>query len=153
MTIFTATTSSSATLGSSRSDIWDALTDPELLPELTPYLHRVDVDGDRWTWTVAKIPLLGASIGTTFTEVMTFEDKHRIGFTHDRARTEEKAGVEGNYVLEDAGDGTVVSIELTVQVDLPFARVTRLAVETGMRAVMALIGHRFAANLAHHLGE
>ena len=58
----------------------------ELLPELTPYLHRIDVDGDRWTWHVAKVPLLGKSIGTTFTEVMTFEEPHRIGFTHDKER-------------------------------------------------------------------
>ena len=83
MTRFTASNQSAATLKSSRKDIWDALTDPELLPKLTPYLHRIDVDGDRWTWNVTKVPVLGKSIGTTFTEVMTFEEPHRIGFAHD----------------------------------------------------------------------
>ena len=86
MTSFHAKNQSSATLKSSRVEVWKALTDPELLPELTPYLHRIDVDGDRWTWHVAKVPLLGKSIGTTFTEVMTFEEPHRIAL-HPRQGT------------------------------------------------------------------
>jgi carbon monoxide dehydrogenase subunit G len=153
MTRFHAKNQSSATLKSSRVEVWKALTDPELLPELTPYLHRIDVDGDRWTWHVAKVPLLGKSIGTTFTEVMTFEEPHRIAFTHDKERSEEQSAVEGEYLLEDAGEGCRVSIEIGVSVELPFARVTRRAVEGGMRAVMALMGRRFASNLLRHLGE
>lgn len=153
MTRFTAQNRSAATLKSPREDIWDALTDPGLLPKLTPYLHRIDVDGDRWTWKVARIPLLGKSIGTTFTEVMTFEEPHRIGFAHDPERTEEHTAVEGEYLLEEAGRGTRVSIDLRVSVDLPFAKVTRPAVEGGMHAVMALMGRRFASNLLRHLRE
>ncbi len=153
MTRFHASNSSEATLKSSRKDVWKALTDPELLPKLTPYLHRIDVDGDRWTWHVAKVPLLGKSIGTTFTEVMTFEEPHRIGFTHDKQRTDEHSAVEGEYLLEEAGEGCHVSIELGVSVELPFSKVTRKAVEGGMRAVMALMGRRFASNLLRHLGE
>jgi carbon monoxide dehydrogenase subunit G len=153
MTRFTAKNTSSAILKSPRTDVWKALTDPELLPKLTPYLHRIDVDGDRWTWHVARIPLLGKSIGTTFTEVMTFEEPRRIGFTHDPERTEEHSAVEGEYVLEDAGRGTRVSIEIGVSVELPFAKVTRRAVEAGMHAVMALMGRRFAHNLLHHLAK
>ena len=153
MTRFTAKTSSTATLKSSRADIWDALTDPVLLPKLTPYLHRIDVDGDRWRWNVAKVPLLGRSIGTAFTEVMTFEEPHRIAFTHDPDRTEEHSAVEGEYLLEEDGTGTRVSIELGVRVELPFGKLTRPAVEGGMRAVMALMGRRFASNLLRHLGE
>ena len=140
MTRFTARNSSAATLKSSREDVWKALTDPELLPKLTPYLHRIDVDGDRWTWHVAKVPMLGKSIGTTFTEVMTFEEPHRIGFTHDKERTEEHSAVEGEYLLEEAGEGCRVSIDIGVTVELPFAKVTRRAVEGGMRAVMAADG-------------
>ena len=74
MTRFTASNQSAATLKSSRKDVWVALTDAELLPELTPYLNRIDVEGDRWTWHVAKVPILGKSIGSTFTEVMTFDE-------------------------------------------------------------------------------
>jgi len=153
MTRFSARNSSAATLKSSRKDVWDALTDPVLLPKLTPYLHRIDVDGDRWTWNVAKIPLLGRSIGTTFTEVMTFEEPRRIAYTHDPERTEEHSAVEGEYILEEVGQGTRVSIELGVTVELPFANMTRPAVQAGMRAVMALMGRRFASNLLRHLGE
>ncbi len=153
MTLFTAKTSSEATLKSSREKIWEALSDPELLPVLTPYLHRIDVDGDRWRWNVARIPILGRSIGTTFTEVMTFDEPRRIGFKHDAERAEEHSAVEGEYILEERGTGTHVSIALAVTVDLPFGRLARPAVETGMRAVMALMGRRFATNLLHHLGE
>ena len=46
-----------------------------------------------------------------------------------------------------------MSIEIGVAVELPFAKVTRRAVEGGMRAVMALMGRRFASNLLRHLGE
>jgi carbon monoxide dehydrogenase subunit G len=153
MTRFTAKNRSAATLRSPRAKVWKALTDPELLPKLTPYLHRIDVDGDRWTWHVAKVPLLGKSIGTTFTEVMTFEEPRRIAFTHDPERTDEQSAVEGEYILEEAGQGTRVSIEIGVSVELPFAKMTRPAVEGGMRAVMALMGRRFASNLLRHLGE
>ena len=153
MTHFSAHNSSSATLKSPREKVWQALTDPELLPELTPYLHRIDVEGDRWTWHVAKVPLLGRSIGTTFTEVMTFEEPRRIVYKHDPERVDEHSAVEGEYILEEAGQGTRVSIDIDVTVDLPFGRVTRPAVEAGMRAVMALMGRRFAHNLLRHLGE
>ena len=54
---------------------------------------------------MAKVPVLGKSIGTTFTEVMTFEEPHRIGFTHDPSGTDENSGVEGEYLLEEAGSG------------------------------------------------
>jgi carbon monoxide dehydrogenase subunit G len=153
MTRFTASNQSAATLKSSRKDVWAALTDPELLPRLTPYLHRIDVDGDRWTWHVAKVPVLGKSIGTTFTEVMTFEEPHRIKYSHDSSRTDENSAVEGEYVLEEAGSGCHVSIDIGVSVDLPFPRATRRAVEAAMRGVMAAMGRRFAHNLLKHLGE
>lgn len=153
MTRFTASNKSSATLKSSRKDVWVALTDPVLLTELTPYLHRIDVDGDRWTWHVAKVPVLGRSIGSTFTEVMTFEEPSGIAYQHDPQRTEELTEVQGEYHLEEAGAGTRVSIELRVTVELPFPRAMRVPVEGAIAAVMAGMGRRFASNLLRHLGE
>ena len=153
MTTFSAKNNSAATLKSSRKDVWDALTDPKLLPKLTPYLHRIDVDGDRWTWYVAKVPVLGKSIGSTFTEVMTFDEPKRIGYRHDPDRTEEQTEVTGEYQLEEAGSGTRVSIEIRVAVELPFPRAMRRPVEGAIRAVMAGMGRRFAHNLLRHLGE
>jgi carbon monoxide dehydrogenase subunit G len=153
MTTFSAKNNSAATLKSSRKDVWDALTDPKLLPKLTPYLHRIDVDGDRWTWYVAKVPVLGKSIGSTFTEVMTFDEPKRIGYRHDPDRTEEQTEVTGEYQLEEAGSGTRVSIEIGVAVELPFPHAMRRPVEGAIRAVMAGMGRRFAHNLLRHLGE
>src|SRR5690349_18226474 len=128
MTRFNARNRSTADLKSSRVEIWKALTDPELLPELTPYLKRIDVDGDRWTWQLAKIPLMGKTIGSTFTEVMTFEEPERIVFAHDDSRTEETTWVEGAYDLAEHGTGTRVSIDLSVTSELPFPRLSRPAV-------------------------
>lgn len=153
MTRFTATNKSAAMMRSSRKLVWDALTDATLLPELTPYLHRIDVRGNRWTWHVAKIPVLGKSIGSVFTEVMTFEEPSRIVFEHDPLLTGELTEVEGEYLLTEAGSGTRVAIELVVTVELPFPRAMRRPVEGAMAAVMAGMGHRFAHNLLRHLGE
>ena len=153
MTRFTATNSSTATLKSSRVELWKALTDPELLPRLTPYLRSIDVDGDRWRWNMAKIPLLGKKIGTSFTEVMDFEEPSRIDFSHDDKRTDEQTWVEGQYRLAEDGSGSKVAIELTVTSELPFGKFARPAVEGAMAAVMAGMGRRFASNLLRHLGE
>ena len=111
MTRFSAQQPSSAHVKSSRMELWKALTDPDAAARLTPYLRRIEVDGDRWTWHLAKVPLLGAKIGTTFTEVMDFEEPSRIDFSHDQERTDEHTEVEGEYHLEEDGTGSRVSIE------------------------------------------
>ena len=153
MTRFSASNQSTATLKSSRADVWAALTDAELLPRLTPYLQRIDVDGDRWTWQMTRIPILGKSIGSSFTEVMTFDEPQRIGFEHDDSLTDQTTWVQGEYVLEEAGSGCRVSIDLGVTVELPFPRAMRRPVEGAMSTVMAGMGRVFARNLLRHLGE
>ena len=153
MTRFSASNKSAATLKSSQKDVWAALTDPQLLPKLTPYLQRIDVDGDRWTWHVTKIPVLGKNIGSTFTEVMTFDEPTRIGFAHDKDKTDEQTAVDGEYQLEEQPDGTRVSIEIGVAVELPFPNAMRRPVERTIKTVMAGMGKVFARNLLRHLGE
>jgi carbon monoxide dehydrogenase subunit G len=154
MTRFTASNQSAATLKSARPKIWEALTDPTLLPKLTPYLQRIDVDGDRWTWQVTKVPVLGKNIGSTFTEVMSLDEQTRIRFTHDKEKTDEQTEVQGEYHLEDRSDGgTRVSIDIEVTVELPFPKAMRRPVEGAMKAVMGGMGRVFARNLLRHLGE
>ena len=48
---------------------WEVLTDPTLLPELTPYLHRIDVDGKRWTWNLTHIPVMSATVAPTLKKI------------------------------------------------------------------------------------
>ncbi len=155
MTTFSVATASSATVDSDRQRVWDALTDPDLVSRLTPYLRRIDarVDsrGDRWTWHLVHIPLLGSMVSPSFTEVMTFDAPSRIDFVHDPERPEEKAGVEGRYTLKETGQATDVSIELTITVDLPIPALARPAVHAAMRAVVATMGARFSHNLVRHL--
>ena len=102
---------------------------------------------------MTKVPILGKSIGSTFTEVMTFDEPKQIGFAHDPERTEETTEVNGEYHLEEAGSGTHVSIELGVTVELPFPKAMRRPVEGAIATVMAGMGRRFARNLLRHLGE
>ena len=151
MTSFTVSTTSSATVQTDRQRVWAALTDPDLLPRLTPYLRRIDADGDRWTWHLVRIPVLGSMISPSFTEVMTFDEPSRIDFVHDSDRRDEKAGVEGRYTLKETPSGTDVSIELAITVDLPFPGLARPAVHAAMRAVVATMGARFSHNLVRHV--
>jgi hypothetical protein len=90
-------------------------------------------------------------VSPSFTEVMTFDEPARIDFTHDPARRDEKAGVEGRYTLVEARGATDLSIELAIAVDLPFPGLARPAVQTAIRAVVATMGMRFSHNLVRHL--
>jgi carbon monoxide dehydrogenase subunit G len=151
MTTFSVSTTSTAVLDASRERVWQALTDPGLLARLTPYLRSIEAHGDRWTWHLMRIPVLGSMVSPSFTEVMTFDEPSRIDFAHDPAKRDEKAGVEGCYVMREVAGGTDVRIELAISVDLPFPKLARPAVHAAMRAVIATMGARFSHNLVRHL--
>lgn len=154
MTQFKAHNHSEADVEASQEQIWDALTDPELLTKLTPFLNNIEAHGDRWIWTLTSIPVLNKQFSPTFTEVMSYEPMQRISFSHDPLATEDKAGTEGYYLLTPKGDGTThLVIDLEVSVDLPLPRLAKIAVVTAMNAVMAGMGSRFASNLLAHLAE
>ena len=153
MNRFRARNASTANLLAAPERVWDVLTDPELLPALTPQLKRIEVDGDRWTWHLSHIPVMSATVMPVFTEVMTFEEPSRISFTHDPTRTDERTGVEGSYVLTPFGTGTRVVIDLELWCDLPLPRLSRIAVEAVMFGVVAAMGRRFGTNMLRHLGE
>ncbi len=154
MAIFRAHDRSSAALRSSRSEVWDALTDAALVAKITPYVTSIDVDGDRWVWRMGTIPVLGISVAPHFTEVMEFKPEERIEFHHDTSRTEEMTAVEGTYVLADRTDGgTDVDIDLEIVVRLPLPGLARVAVERVMSGVVKHMGTVFSRNLLKHLGE
>lgn len=154
MATFRATTASEAVVHAPRRSIWEALTDPGLLPRLTPFLESVHVAGDTWCWQMTRLPVVGLEVVPAFTERMVLIEPERIDFHHAPPPGHpERAGVDGWYVLtEQAPDRTHVAISLTVCVDLPLTRLASPAVTTAMRGVMATMGRRFAANLTHHLG-
>ena len=151
MGTFTAHNRSTAVVRADRGDLWKALTDPDLLTRLTPYLHSIDDDGDRWRWNLARIPVLGISVAPSFTERMTFEEPSRIVFTHDPDSAKERAGVEGTYDLEEVEGGTRLTIDLEICVELPLPGASRFAVQRAMGGVIGVMGKRFAANLLRHL--
>jgi carbon monoxide dehydrogenase subunit G len=151
MTAFTVRDRSTATVAADRGAIWAALTDPDLLAHLTPYLRSIDVDGDRWRWHMTRLPVLGAVVEPSFTELMRFTEPTAITFRHDPGEQREPAGVEGSYRLGDHPAGTDLSIDLAVTVDLPFPQVAGPAVRTAMGGVVAHMGRRFGSNLLHHL--
>lgn len=153
MTTFSATVRSSADISAPRSAVWAALTDPQLLPELTPLLTAIRTDGDRWRWSIVCISALGVSIAPTFTERMTFQEPSRIAYTHQPpAGARERAGAEGVYELTEIDGGTHLAIDLTLSVDLPLPKFASPAVESVMHSMMTRTGERFAHNLLAHLG-
>lgn len=154
MATFRARDRSSAVLTSSRSEVWAALTDADLIARMTPYVTSIDVDGDRWTWRMGTIPVLGISVAPTFTEVMELEPEERIVFTHAPDRSHEMTAVNGTYDLADHADGgTEVSIDLEIACSLPLPGLARVAVERVMAGVVKHMGAVFSRNLLRHLGE
>ena len=153
MNTFSAQTESDAVVQAPRSDIWAALTDPDLLPRLTPFLERIDADGDLWRWELSRIPVLGVAVAPSFTERMTFEPETRIDYHHaPPAGRTERTGVEGWYRLEDVEGGTRLWIGLTIDVELPLPKSSGFAVRRVMTSVVDRMGERFAVNLLRHLG-
>lgn len=129
------------------------LTDPKLLPELTPLLERIETDGDLWRWHMKRIAALGVSISPAFTERMHFTEGERIDYEHEAPKgVNERTGADGWYVLSDQEDGTKLSISLTLHVDLPLPKAAAPAVCRVMKSTMARTGDRFSANLRRHLG-
>ncbi len=152
MTCFEATVESSANISAARPQVWKALTDPVLLPKLTPLLSDIDVEGDKWHWHMMKIAALGVSVVPVFTETMTFEDQKRIEYAHTPPRGKrERAGAEGTYELSDVEGGTHLAIRLTLRVDLPLPKASARAVQRVMRKTMERTGEKFSANLLRHL--
>jgi carbon monoxide dehydrogenase subunit G len=152
MNRFEATNHSEAFVRAGRDPIWAALTDPEVLPRLTPLLRNVETDGDLWRWELTRFTILGIGLAPSFTERMRFDAPDRIEYTHEPPRgRNEPAGADGWYVLSEAQGGTRLEISLTMHVDLPLARAARPAVTRVMRSMMQRTGDRFATNLLRHL--
>jgi uncharacterized protein YndB with AHSA1/START domain len=150
---FSSTTDSEAVVAAERGRIWAALTDPDLLPRLTPVLRRIDAHGELWRWHLVRLPVLGVVVTPSFTERMVFEPESLIEYTHEPpSGAKEQAGADGWYRLRDVDGGTHLSISLTLHVDLPLPAAARPAVSAAMRATMARTGDRFAHNLERHLG-
>ncbi|MDQ2756146.1 MAG: SRPBCC family protein [Actinomycetota bacterium] len=153
MASFTARNESSAVVRASKADVWAAITDPEVLPRLTPLLQSIETYGDLWRWKLASLSVLGATVDPSFTERMRFEPPTRIAYDHEPpAGEQERAGASGSYVLQDHPEGTHLAIRIVLTVELPLPRLSAPAVEGVMRTVMSQTGHRFAGNLEKHLG-
>jgi carbon monoxide dehydrogenase subunit G len=149
---FSTTTESEAVVAAERARIWAALTDPVLLPRLTPLLTSIETAGDLWRWSMIKLKVVGVGIQPTFTERMTFTDGTRIDYTHEPpAGVHEYTGAEGWYVLEDVPGGTHLKIKLTLHVELPLSRLAAPAVTGLMNVTLQRTGDRFVQNLLRHL--
>jgi carbon monoxide dehydrogenase subunit G len=148
VTRFSSTVESTAVVKAPRREIWAALTDPAALTRMTPFLERIDADGDTWIWHMKRIGALGVELNPVFTEQMTFDDGQRIVFTHTPpAGVTERAGADGTYDLSDAEGGTRLAISLTIEVELPLPKAATPAVTRVMSRTIATMGDRFSANL------
>ncbi len=133
--------------------IWDVLTRPDLLAELTPLVDRIMARGDVWTWTLAGISGLGIKVAPTFTERMRFTPISRIDFGHEPPPgRSERAGVNGTYLITQVDESTSkLAIDLSLCVELPLPGFSRRMVEGIMATTMGRTGGAFARNLYRHL--
>lgn len=161
MARFSAVNSSEAVVAAPRAAIWKVLTDPVVLPKLTPLLRRIDVnpnDPALWRWHMTGLSVLGVGISPVFTERMTFttDDEGvgtRIEYTHEPPQgVTETTAAEGIYELSDTADGTCLKIRLELEVELPLPALSAPAVRRVMQATIRRMGDRFSANLLRHLG-
>ena len=154
MTVFRARNASSSTVPAPTQAIWELVTDPTTLAELTPLVSSIEAAGSTWTWSLDGITALGVTVDAVFTVRMEFIDGRRIVFSHEPpAGGRELAGLAGSYELTPDGDGqTDLAIDLTLSVDLPLPALSRKAVEGVLRTTMRTTGRRFAANLYDRLG-
>ena len=153
MNSFSATTESTAVVAAERQKIWEVLTDPVLLPQLTPLLKSIDAAGDIWRWHMMSISALGVSISPAFTERMHFTEASEIVYEHEPPKdVVERTGADGWYRLTDVDGGTKLEISLTLHVELPLPRSAGPAVRRVMNGTMARTGDKFSANLLRHLG-
>lgn len=153
MTRFSSTNHSAAVVAAPRTEVWELLTDPHLLANLTPLVRRIEPDGDIWVWHMAGISGLGLEVAPVFTEAMVFTPHDHITYSHKPPpRRHERAGATGWYDLKDAPTGTQLEIEITIHVELPLPRLSASAVERIMAESMTRAGDAFARNMSTHLG-
>lgn len=154
MTRFSARTISASTVPVSSDEIWDILTDPSVLAELTPLVRSIEASGSQWLWTLNGIEALGIKIEAAFTESMKFVDGRQIVFEHDPPPGEkEHAAVDGVYDITPNDDhSTDLQVDLTLSVELPVPRLARPAVERVIKSTMRITGRQFATNLYERLG-
>ncbi len=154
MATFESTNVSEADVPAPREKIWEVVTSPDRLAQLTPLIERITANGDLWCWQLKSISTLGARVAPSFTEHMSFEEGRRLTYEHrPQPGKTERAGAKGTYTLADLPDGgTHLSVHLTLYVDLPLPAVSRRTVEQVMSRMMARTGERFAENLYTYLG-
>ena len=154
MATFTSRNISTSIVPVQPERIWDLVSDPTTLAELTPLIKHIKVRGQHWVWALRSIGILGHQIEPTFTELMTLDEDRSIGFRHDPpAGTRERGGANGHYELRAVeGGSTNLSIDISLCVDLPLPHLTHRAVEGVMSTSMQQTGKRFAVNLYKRLG-
>lgn len=154
MTWFSARNIAISTVPVGPDEIWQLITDPTTLADLTPLVRSIEATGSQWRWALSGIEALGLKVEAVFTERMEFIEQRRITFTHDPSTgSRERAGVEGVYNLTPRGQkATDLQVDLTLSVDLPLPSLSRPAVERVLLSTMRATGQRFASNLYEQLG-
>lgn len=152
MTRFSAGTQAGAVIDAPRERVWAALTDPEVVAALTPFVKTIRATGDHWCWEMTGLKVAGLGIAPAFTERMTYDEPTRIDFHHDPpAGANERSAVEGWYALTKHEAGTRLDTSMEITVDLPLPRMAGGAVRSTMCRVIDQMGERFSKNLLAHL--
>ena len=151
---FEARNISSGEVPAPRHDIWEVLSSPDRLAQMTPLLDGISVHGDVWCWRLSGISTLGVEVAPSFTERMTFEPETTIRFAHEpQPGAPERGGADGVYTLHVVHDGlTRLEIDINLHVLLPLPQAARRAVQRVMTSTMTRTGDVFAKRLYEQLG-
>src|SRR5437868_5817446 len=91
-----------------RAEVFEALTDPELLAGMVPGVERVDVEShERWTATVASPLGKGPSLPLRFRLVACTPPAH-AGLHAKGGKLGAKIEVTSDFALEDDGSSTLM---------------------------------------------
>ena len=141
MTRFKTSRISEALVEGTVEQVWEMLTDPEVIARHTPFVRSISVQDDVWVWKLNGIPYPAGQLSPPMRQLMQFTPRTRIDFVPESPYSE--AGAAGRYDVEDRGSHTHLRIEVTVSVDLPLPTLVRGTVETAMAATLTLMGDRF----------
>ena len=123
MNRFEAHNISTADVPAPRTAIWEVLSSPETLAELTPLLDAITVDGDKWCWQLGGISALGVEIAPSFTETMASPPRRPSASPTSprRVRPSGPAPTASTPSTAIDPDTTHLEIDITLHVELPAA--------------------------------
>lgn len=137
----------SATLPAERGRVWEELADVSQLDRLMPDVETYEEVDHGWRWELEPRRVMGYRIQPRFTVTYQVSPTDRLGFEHVSGERGDTADSHGSFSLRDVADGTEVTVELAVRLDVEVPSVFRAAVREILREEIREMADGFLDNL------